>query len=336
VAKLDARRVPAFLAAPGDCRVVLLIGDDAGLARERADTLARLVSGGDELAVIDIGKDGVKDAGMLAAEAATRPLLGGRYAVRVREATDAFTAAAKAACDGPGPGLVIMEGSELNARSKLRVALEAAPQAAVIQCYRERGAELVASIKRILEELGITAEPAAIEWLAQHQGEDRQRMRRELEKLALFVGPGGRAGAEDVLACVAEGNALSLEEALTAAFAGDVAGADRALAAAFADGANPVQAMRGALRHSQRLHEAATAVAEGSSPGDALGALRPPVFFRARPAMERALNLWRLPQLESLGAALLEAERRTKSTGMPDHAVARQAVLSIARQAQRR
>lgn len=336
MAKLDAKRVQAFLADPGDCRVVLLIGDDAGLARERADTLARLVSGGDEMAVVEIARDAVKDPGMLASEAATRPLLGGRYAVRVREATDAFAPAARAACEGPGPGLVIMEGGELQARSKLRTLLEAAPQAMVIQCWRERGAELAASIRRILEELGIQAEPAAVEWLAQNQGEDRQRLRRELEKLALFVGQGGRASAEDVLACVAEGNALSLEEALTAAFAGDVAGADRALAAAFADGANPVQAMRGALRHSQRLHEAATAVAEGSTPGDALAALRPPVFFRARPTMERALGRWRVPQLEALGAALLEAERRTKSTGMPDHAVARQAVLSIARQAQRR
>jgi len=132
VAKLDARRVAAFLADPGDCRVVLLIGDDAGLARERADALAKLVSGGDELAVVEIARDALKDPGMLAAEAATRPLLGGRYAVRVREATDAFTPAAKLACEGPGPGLVILEGGEMNARAKLRAAMEAAPQAAVI------------------------------------------------------------------------------------------------------------------------------------------------------------------------------------------------------------
>jgi DNA polymerase III subunit delta len=283
-----------------------------------------------------VPREAAKDTALLASEAATRPLMGGRRAVRVRDAVDGFAPAAKAALDGPGPGLVIMEGGELAARSKLRALCEASPHAAVITCWRERGAELAGSIRRILEELGVSAEPAAVEWLAANQGEDRQRLRRELEKLALFTGAGNRATAEDVLATVAEGNALSVEEALTAAFAGDVAGADRALSAAFADGAAPVQAMRGALRHAQRLLEASLAVAEGTPARDALDGLRPPVFFRAKPAMERALSLWRPAQLEALGAALLDAERRTKTTGMPDVAVARQAVLAIARQAGRR
>ena len=72
------------------------------------------------------------------------------------------------------------------------------------------------------------------------------------------------------------------------------------------------------------------------SAGDALGTLRPPVFFRARPAMERALRNWSPGRLEALATALLETERRTKTTGMPDETVFRQAVLTIARQAARR
>jgi len=60
------------------------------------------------------------------------------------------------------------------------------------------------------------------------------------------------------------------------------------------------------------------------------------VFFRARPAMEQALRRWRPAQLEALGIALLETERRTKTTGMNDVAVVRQMVLGIAHQAARR
>ncbi|MBX6742606.1 MAG: DNA polymerase III subunit delta, partial [Acetobacteraceae bacterium] len=37
MAKLDARRIGAFLTDPGDCRVVLLHGDDPGLIQERAE-----------------------------------------------------------------------------------------------------------------------------------------------------------------------------------------------------------------------------------------------------------------------------------------------------------
>ena len=121
-----------------------------------------------------------------------------------------------------------------------------------------------------------------------------------------------------------------------AALAGDVLVADRALDAAFADGAAAVQVVRGALRHVQRLQLAAAAVAEGANPGAALDGLRPPVFWKHKPALERALRAWRLEALEAAGAALLDAERRTKTTGLPDLVVARAAVMALARQAARR
>ncbi|MBX9698709.1 MAG: DNA polymerase III subunit delta, partial [Acetobacteraceae bacterium] len=173
----------------------------------------------------------------------------------------------------------------------------------------------------------------AVDWLADRLAEDHLLMRRELEKLALYVGPGGRVTQEDALASVAEGSALDLEEALVAALAGDIPLADRALEAAFADGAAAVQVVRAALRQVQRLHMAALAVAGGATPDAALEALRPPVFFRQKPSLSRALRVWRPEMLEAAGTALLEAERRTKTTGLPDIAVARGAVQTLARRA---
>ena len=332
MAKLDARRVEAFLADPGrECRVVLLHGDDPGLIRERAEKLARAVAGDDPMRLVEVPREGWRDPGLLAAEAASVPLTGGRPLVRVRDAGDGFAPAAKAALAGPGPGLVVLEAPEAQARSKLRTLLEPAPGAAVIACYRERGADLARSVGAILGELGVSAEPAALDWLAQRLGEDRMLLRRELEKLALYVGEGGRVGVEDAVACVAEGSALGLEEALVAAMSGDVATADRALETAMAEGANAVQVVRAALRHVQRLHLASLAVAGGAAPGAALDGLRPPVFFRHKPAFERALRQWRPETLEAAGNALLEAERRTKTTGLPSATVAREAVLLLAR-----
>ncbi len=333
MAKLDARRVEAFLADPRDCRVVLLHGDDPGLIRERAEKLARSVAAGDSMRLVEVPRDGWRDPGMLAAEAASVPLTGGRPLVRVRDAGDGFAPAAKAALAGPGPGVVVLEAPDAPARSKLRTLLEPAPAAVVIACYRERGADLARSIGAILGEFGVSAESAALDWLAQRLGEDRMLLRRELEKLALYVGEGGRVGAEDAVACVAEGSALGLEEALMAAVAGDVATADRALEAAIAEVANAVQVVRAALRHVQRLHLASLAVAGGAAPGAALDGLRPPVFFRHKPALERALRGWRPEALEAAGTALLDAERRTKTTGLPGAAVARYAVMALARRA---
>ncbi len=336
MAKIDARRVQAFLGAPGaECRVVLLHGDDAGLIHERSLQLVATVSAGDPLRLVEAWRDAARDPGLLAEEAAATSLFGGgRRAVWVRDATDSLAEAAKQALRGPGPGLVILEApADSRALTKLRALLEKAPEAAVIPCYRERGAELTGSIRRILGELSVQPAPEAVEWLADRLAEDHLLMRRELEKLALYVGPGGRVTQEAALACVAEGSALDLEEALVAALSGDLALADRALDQAFADGAAAVQVVRGALRQVQRLHLAAVAVAGGATPEAAIEALRPPVFFRQKPALIRALRAWRPETLEAAGAALLEAERRTKTTGLPDQAVARGTIQLLARRA---
>jgi DNA polymerase-3 subunit delta len=331
MAKLDKRRAAAVLADPGPFRAILLHGDDAGLVREHAEALLRAVMGGrmdDPFRLAELNREEAARAGTLAGEAAALAMTGGRRVVRLREATDAHAAALKDALATPGEALIILEGGELSPRSKLRALAEAAPEVAVIACYRERGEELAGTLGRMLKEHGVQADPAALSWLAGRLGEDRMQTRREVEKLALYVGAGGRVDEDAALACVAEGAAGELDEAVMAATAGDAAAADRALAAAFAEGASPVAVLRGALRHVQRLHEAAVAGGDAS-------VLRPPVFFRNKAAFDRALRLWAPPALEAVGSALLEAERRTKTTAFRDAdvTIARAALAAIARQA---
>ncbi|TCH98695.1 DNA polymerase III subunit delta [Roseococcus sp. SYP-B2431] len=335
-AKLDPRRLTAFLAdPPEDCRVVLLVGDDAGLVNERAGQLVRAVAGEDPIRVVEPGREAARDAGSLAGEAASVPLTGGRVAIRLREARDSWAEAVRGALAGPGPGLVVIEGTGLTGKSKLRTLVAADARGQVIECYAERGRDLVGSIQRILGELGAQAEPAALDWLAERAGEDRLAMRRSLEILALHAAPAARITAEEAMELLGEGSMLGLDEALLAASLGEVAVADRAIARAFAEGANPVQVLRAALRHVQRLHVAALAVADGSAPAEAIAALRPPVFWKSKGPMERALQRWSPARLEALGAALLRAERQTKSTGLPDEVIARQVVLGMARSAAR-
>ncbi len=330
MAKLDARRAAAVLGDPSGFRAVLLHGDDAGLVRERAEALVRAVLGGamdDPFRLAELNREEAARPGLLAGEAAALAMTGGRRVVRLREATDAHATALKDALATPGEALILLEGGELGPRSKLRALAEAAPEAAVIACYRERGEELAASLGRMLREEGVQADPAALAWLAARLGEDRMQTRREVEKLALYAGPGGRVDEAAALACGPEGAAADLDQALMAASLGDAAAADRALAAAFAEGANPVQVLRAALRQVQRLHEAVVA-------GDA-GVLRPPVFFRQKASFERAMRIWSPAALEAVGSALLEAEKRTKTTAFrdADEEIARAALAAMARQA---
>jgi DNA polymerase-3 subunit delta len=333
MAKLDARRAATVLADPGPFRAVLLHGDDAGLVRERAEALVRAVLGGrmdDPFRLAELTRDEASRPGALAGEAAALAMTGGRRVVRLREATDAHAGPLKDALAGPGEALIVLEGGELTARSKLRAMAEAATEAAVIACYRERPEELAGTLGRMLREEGVAADPGALAWLAGRLGEDRMQTRREVEKLALYVGAGGRVDEAAALACGPEGATADLDVALMAATAGEADAADRALGAAFAEGANPVAVLRAALRHLQRLHEAAVAGGDAS-------VLRPPVFFRHKAAFDRALRIWSPAALEAAGAALLEAEKRTKTTAFRDAdvSIARAALAAIARQARR-
>lgn len=310
--------------------IVLLYGEDGGLVRERADAIVAAVTEGDALRVVEIAKDAHRDTGLLAAEAATLPLVGGRKAVRVREASDAFAPAVRAVLAAAASGAVVLEAGDLPRHSKLRALVEEAPDAAALACARERGSALLASIEVLLAELGVTATPDAIRYLADRSDDDRQVLRRECEKLALFVGTGGRADLEHAMAAAGDGQALESDIAVAAALAADVAVLDAALEAEFAEGASAVQMVRNALWQTQRLAGAALAVASGASPGDAVAAARPPVYFKQRAQLERALRLWDATAAAAAAQNLLRAERRTKSTGYPDEAVARQTLLGLA------
>ncbi len=333
--KLESRRVPAFLRDPGSVRVVLLYGEDVGMIRERGEALTRAVAGGldDPFRVAELARDEVD---RLEAEAASLPMTGGRRVVRVRDAGEAARAAVEAVLASTAPALVVLEAPSLDSASRLRRAVEAAPDGAAVGCYPEEGRALQETIRDALGGAGVAVEPEALAWLAAHLGADRAATRREIEKLALFVGKGGRVDMDAATACVGDLAGLSLDDALFAATQGDIATADRALELALSEGGSTVGVLRVALSHMQRLHRARLAVDRGTSPAEATKATRPPVFFRRVGAFTRALGLWTEPALMAAMVALTEAERACKRTSAPDLAICRHAILSLARQASAR
>ncbi len=324
--KIDARRIAAVLADPGQMRVILLYGEDAGLVRERAAGLVKTVLGPDPdpfcLAELT-GKDAIEK---LEEEATSLALSGGRRVVRVRDAGNALAGALDATLKTKFSALLVLEAGALAARDKLRVLAERAADVAAIACYPDEGRALEDVIRDGLAGFGVKVEPDALHWLAAHMGADRAITRQEVEKLALYVGQGGTATMADAEACAGDATKLSLDDALFAATAGDVAGADRALRLAIGEGAMPVQVIRAAIRHMQRLHEARLS---GLPPGEAAEKMR--IFFRRKPAFLRALGLWPTAGLTAALAALGEAERACKRTGAADEAIVQQTILTIAR-----
>ncbi|GAB0117518.1 DNA polymerase III subunit delta [Acidisoma sp. 7E03] len=332
--KLDARDFAGLCRDAARLRAVLLYGPDAGLVRERGETLARAAAGGldDPFRFVELTRP---DGGTLELEATAIAFGGGRRVVRVREATDSLATVLPALCQLPDGSLIILEAGELTPRSKLRAWAEKDGHAGALACYAEEGAALKTTLRGLFETEQVQIAPDALDWLVQHAGADRGMIRSEVEKLALFAGPGGIVDLEAVRSIAGDQADLSIEDALFAAARGATAEADRATATALAEGASAVGLVRAAHGHMDKLARIAAAREAGMGAAEAVKALRPPVFFRRERAMLEAAELWSAAAVDAVQLQLREAERQCKSTGLPAEAIAHAAVLAIARRAQR-
>ncbi len=334
--KIGVRQAEGFVRRPDPAvRAVLLHGADGGLVRERAEALARGVV--DDLAdpfrVSPIaGPALAQDPARLADEAAALSMVGGRRVVWLRDAGEPNAEPLAAFLEAPvGDALIVVEAGELAARSRLRRLFEAAPNAAAIGCYRDSGADLERVIEATLANAGVTATPDAIGFLAEHLGGDRQVTRREVEKLALYLGADGHARLEDAAACVGDAAAVSLDDAAFAAADGDFAALERAMERLRNQAASPVSILRAMARHLERLHLAAAKQAAGMAAEAAMKALRPPVFWKQQRRFAAQLRHWTGEVLAAAISRTLTAEIGCKRTGAPAEMICHRALLEIAR-----
>ena len=338
--KIAAGRVDAFVRAPDPkARAVLVYGPDAGQVRERARALVVGAAGdaADPFRVAELTGAALReDPTRLADEANALSLMGGRRAVWVREATDGLAALLESLLEGPeAESLVVVEAGELGARSSLRVLFEGAKNAAALPCYVDEDDNLEAVIRDTLRRHELSVAADALDHLTINLVGDRMVVRGELEKLALYCAGEREVTLEAARACVGDSVESSLDELAFAAGAGDQPGLARALARVAADGTSPISVLRAAARHFQRLHLAAGMMAGGASAERAVGALRPPVFFKYKDAFRSQLARWTPATAADALDALAAAEADCKTTGIPAETVSERALIAIAARAGR-
>ena len=332
--KIDPRNIANFLRAPGRVRVALIYGEDEGLVRERAEALTRSVAGSlnDPFLTTELDREGWPQ---LAGEMAALSMIGGRRVVRVREVGDAILPFLQAALKTQGEALLVLEAPGLG-KGRLRSFGETSPDAAVIACYKVEGRALDELIRGLFAAEHVEADQDALAWLGEVLGGDRAVVRGEVEKLALLAGPGGRLDLEMAQSVAGDAASASIDEALRAATSGDLAAADAATEAAVADGLAPIALLRSALSHLQRLHQGRLAMQTGASAADAVAAMRPPVFFRAKAAIVATLTAWPEDALLRAIGEVRDVELACKQTGARQELLARRFMSTLARQGQAR
>jgi DNA polymerase-3 subunit delta len=338
--------IERFLAdPPKDVRAVLIYGRDRGQVRERADALAaKAVERPDDPFDVALLTDAeLDDGGRLADELAALSLMGGRRLVRLRIDTDkaapdrAAAEALKAHAEGAfNPDAVfLVEAGELRRDSALRRAAEAAKGAAAIPCYEDEPGDVARLVREALskEQVGLTAE--ALQLFVERLPRERGVARQEIERLALYLGPGSGkiAGPQDLEAHLGVEPEASLADAATLAFGGRLGPAQAALRRARAEGEGGPAAVRALGMHLQRLRQILVRHKAGEGLPEAAKAAG--VFWKNEREFLRQARAWSLEALDQVQPEVLEADRGCKRTGWPDALISERLALSIAARAKR-
>jgi len=335
------RNADAFAKAPPPgTRAVLVFGPDLGLVRERVEMLMRAIV--DDLSdpfrvSVILGPDLKSDPARLADEAMAIAMLGGRRVVRVRDADNSHAATFKAFLDDPrGDALVIAEAGDIDRKGALARAFgEAGNHAAAIICYEDDDEALELVIEKRLATHALAADPDALDELMRRLGDDRKVTAGEIEKLALYIGPGdGKTRRtitrENVRAIIGTESEADLSDISDAAAMGDLKGLERAYAASLSGGGAPEAISRACLMHFLRLSLAGALVERGVSASDAVTRS----FWRMPPKrqamVERQARLWPASRSREALNLLAEAEIATKSTNTPKEAMLGRALMQVA------
>jgi DNA polymerase-3 subunit delta len=339
--------VDRFLKAPPpEMRAAVIWGRDRGGVRERAEVLARTVATDPDdpfnvaqLTEADLDREGAR----LEEELSALSLIGGPRLVRLR-LTDGKASAEKAAAEALKGHLdgafnpeafFLIEAGGLERGSALRKAAEAAKAAASIPVYEDEVGDVARLVRESLaaDKLSLTSE--ALDLFVARLPKERGVARQEIERLALYLGPGSgaSAGPADLEAYLGVEPEASLAEAANDAFGGRAAQAQAALRRSRAEGEGGPAAVRALGMHLSRLRRALVLVANGAGPQEAAKACG--VFWKAEREFLRQLRAWRLADLDGLQPEVLDADRACKSAGSPDGLIAERLALSVAARARR-
>jgi DNA polymerase-3 subunit delta len=338
--------IERFLAAPSaDIRAALIYGRDRGQVRERADALAAKIAArpDDPFDVALLGDGDLDDGGRIESELSALSMMGGRRLVRLRLDSDKSgpdklaAEALKAHAEGAfnPDAFFLIEAGELRRDSALRKAAEAAKVAAAIPCYEDEPGDVARLVREALakEQVGLTAE--ALQLLVDRLPRERGVARQEIERLALFLGPGSGAvaGPQDLEAHLGVEPEASLADAAFLAFGGRLGPAQAALRRARAEGEGGPAAVRALGMHLGRLRQALILHRSGAPLQEAAKAAG--VFWKNEREFLRQARAWTMDSLDSLQPEVLEADRSCKRTGWPDALISERLAMTVAARARR-
>jgi DNA polymerase-3 subunit delta len=339
--------IERFLARPDAAiRAALIYGRDMGVVRERGQQLAAKIAKDPndpfdvaQLTDGDLDADGARLEGELAAQS----LMGGRRLVRLRFGTEkagldklAAEALTRHAAGELNPdAFLLIEAGALGRDSALRKAAEKAPGAATIPCYEDEPGDVARQVREALAKDNLSLSSDALQLFVSRMPKERGVARQEIERLALFLGPGSGAVATpaDLEPFLGVEPEASLSDAAVDAFGGRIGDAQAGLRRAAQEGEGGPAAVRAMGMHLGRLRRTLTLAKSGAGLQEAAKASG--VFWKQEREFLRQARSWTLEELDRIQPEILSADRLCKTAGSPDQLIAERLALAVAGRARR-
>lgn len=330
---LKAHEVARYLTRPDLSEgIFLAYGPDAGLVRETAQRLIRKLSGDDPESASIVTLDGSTvdaDPSILAVEAKTISLFGGKRIVRVRGAGKSLVMTLTELRDDLQGAVIVLEAGNLPPRDALRALVEAAKNGRALPCYPDSDEALQALIRDTFNQQGIRVDADVIATLREILGNDREITRRELEKLSLYAANSKELTRDDVLLLCADNGMLVIDAIIDAAAGGHAEKLELALNRALSSAVDPQRLLRTAMLHFDSLRRWRTEVDAGKSPRAVLDGQRPKPHFSRAGALEQQLRLWTDNALATASARILQTTGDTRRRPALAEAALRRTLLAI-------
>jgi len=339
--------IERFLGRPDPAvRAALIYGRDLGVVRDRGHQLAaKLVPNPDDPFDVSILTDAdlADDGGRLEGELAAQSLMGGRRLVRLRltgekAAADKLAAEAlnrHAAGELNPDAFFLIEAGNLGRDSAVRKAAEKANGAAAIPCYEDEPGDVARLVRETLAKDNVSLTTEALALFVARMPKERGVARQEIERLALFLGPGSGATATpaDLEPFLGVEPEASLLDAAADAFGGRLGDAQAGLRRAAQEGETGPAAVRALGIHLGRLRRTLTLAKNGAGLQEAAKASG--VFWKQEREFLRQARAWTLDELDRIQPEILAADRACKTAGSPDRLIAERLALTVAGRARR-
>ncbi|NBW07692.1 MAG: DNA polymerase III subunit delta [Caulobacteraceae bacterium] len=339
--------IDRFLAKPEPgIRAVVIHGKDRSGVAERAQVLCKAITPDlndpfNVTVLTDSDIDG--DEARLEEALTALSMIGGRRLIRVRLGGDKASVdkmlAGVLKTHGDGgynpDAMLVVEAGALGRDSALRKAAEAGKGSVGIVCYEDETGDVARMTREALaaDKVGLTSD--ALDRFVGRLPRERGLMRQEIERLALYIGPGsGRSiDVEELDAHLGVEPDASLQDAALQAFGGRPAPSQAGLRRALAEGESAVMAVRQASIHLGKLRR--INVLQGAGAGAKEAAKAAGVFWKQEAEMLRQARSWRLEELDLVQDSVNVADVATKTTGLPEALIAERLLLEIAARAKR-